>query len=138
MWTQYNPRVPLGVIAMISKGSYFHKLQSIIVVRAFLYLNPQCMLFWVSTGHTFIKVTETIKLVYEIDVVCDHLKHTKNLLVELYIHLNQCAKLLLLKRLKANFKTHLSSALSWKWVVRVNRGFVLIGSLNNSRYYAKI
>ena len=59
------------------------------------------MLFLISTGHTFIKVTETVKLVHEIDVVCDHLKHTKKLLVtnreppELYIHLNQCAELLL-------------------------------------------
>ena len=54
------------------------------------------MLFCISTGHTFIKVTESIKLVHEIDAVCDHLKHTKKLLVtkqeppELYIHLNQC------------------------------------------------
>ena len=81
MWTRHKPRVPLGVIAMLSKGSYIHKSQSIIVVRAFLYFNLQCMLCWIITGHTFIKVTETIKLVQEIDVVCDHLKHVKKLLV---------------------------------------------------------
>ena len=66
---------------MVSKGSYFHKSGSIIVVRTFLYLNPKCMLFGISTGHAFIKITETIKMVPEIDVVCDHLKHTKKLLV---------------------------------------------------------
>ena len=57
------------------------------------------------------EVTETIKLVHETDVVCDHLKHIKKLLVtnreppELYIHLNQCAKLLL-ETLEANFKIY--------------------------------
>ena len=41
MWTQHNPKVPLGVIAMISKG-YFWQIFNIIkkfIFRAFLELN---------------------------------------------------------------------------------------------------
>ena len=38
------------------------------------------MVFWIGIGHTLIKVTENIKLVYEVDLVCDHLWHTNRLL----------------------------------------------------------
>ena len=34
--------------------------------------------YWV---HTLIKVTAKIKLVHKIDLVCDHLKHPKRLLI---------------------------------------------------------
>ena len=34
--------------------------------------------YWV---HTLTKVTMKIKLVHEVDLVCDHLKHTNRLLV---------------------------------------------------------
>ena len=42
MWTQHKPRVPLGVIAMISKGCFWQISNIIIkfVFRAFLYFNP--------------------------------------------------------------------------------------------------
>ena len=42
MWTQYNPRIPLSVIAMISKGCFWQIFNIIIkfAFRAFLYLNP--------------------------------------------------------------------------------------------------
>ena len=42
MLTQHNPKVPLGVIAMISKGCFWQMTNVIIkfVFRAFPYLNP--------------------------------------------------------------------------------------------------
>ena len=45
MWTQHNPRVPLGVTFMISKGSYWQISNIIIkfVLRAFLYLDRCCL-----------------------------------------------------------------------------------------------
>ena len=75
MWGQHNPRVLLGVIAIISKGSFWQILNIIIrfVFRVFLYLNPltvHVVLNW-YWAHTLIKVTEKIKLVHEIDLVCD-------------------------------------------------------------------
>ena len=39
------------------------------------------MVFWVGIGYTLIKFTGKIKLVYEVDLVCDHLWYTKTLLV---------------------------------------------------------
>ena len=49
------------------------------VFRAFLYLNSSSLhgilnRYW---AHTMIKVTGKVKLVYEIELVCDHLKNTK-------------------------------------------------------------
>ena len=75
MWVQHNPRVPLGVIAMISKGSFWQIFNVIIrfVFRAFLYLNPltvHLVLNWYC-AHTLMKVTEKFKLVHEIDLFCD-------------------------------------------------------------------
>ena len=75
MWAQHNPRVSLGVIAMISKGSFWQIFNIIIrfVFRAFLYRNPltvHMVLNW-YWAHTLIKVTEQIKLVHEIDLACD-------------------------------------------------------------------
>ena len=42
MWTQLNPRVPLGVIALMSKVCFWQIFNIIIkfIFRAFLYLNP--------------------------------------------------------------------------------------------------
>ena len=53
------------------------------VFRAFLYLNSSSLhvilnRYW---AHTLIKVTGKVKLVHEIDFVCDHLKNTKRKLV---------------------------------------------------------
>ena len=79
-----NPRVPLGVIAFISKGCFFKfPIFTKFVFRAFLYLNSSSLhvtlnRYW---AHTLIKVTEKAPLVHEIDVVCDHLKNTKRKLV---------------------------------------------------------
>ena len=75
MWAQHNPRVPLGVIAMISKGCFWQISNITIkfVFRDFLYLNPSSVhvvLNW-YWARAFIKVTEKIKLVHEIDLVCD-------------------------------------------------------------------
>ena len=53
------------------------------VFRFFLYLNSSSLLvifnrYW---AHTLIKVTGRINLVYEIDLICDHLNNTKRKLV---------------------------------------------------------
>ena len=78
MWAQHNSGVPIGVIAMISEG-YFWQIFNIItrfVFRAFLYLNPltvHVVLNW-YWAHTLTKVTEKIKLMHEIDLVCDLVK----------------------------------------------------------------
>ena len=63
----------------------FAKLPIIIkfVFRAFLYLNSSSLhvvlnRYW---AHTLIKVIGKIKLVHEVDLVCDHLKNTKIKLV---------------------------------------------------------
>ena len=77
MWTQHNPRVPLGVIAMISKGSFWQISNILIkiVFRAFPYLNPSTVHIVLNYHweHTLIKVTRKIKLVHEIGLVSDHL-----------------------------------------------------------------
>ena len=39
------------------------------------------MLFWISIGHAFIEVKREIKLVHEIDLVCDYFYHTNRLLI---------------------------------------------------------
>ena len=64
------------------------------IFRAFLYLNSSSLhvvlnRYW---AHTLIKVIGKIKLVHEVDLVCDHLKNTKIKLVtnlespELYLY----------------------------------------------------
>ena len=79
MWTQHDPRVPLGVIAFISKGCFCQTSN----YRAFLYLNSSSLhvvlnRYW---AHTLIKGIRKIKFVHEIDLVCDHFKNTKIKLV---------------------------------------------------------
>ena len=71
VWTQHNPRVPLRVIAFISK-SYFCQIS---------YCHKVHVIFNRYWAHTLIKVTGKIKLVHEIDLVCNHLKNTKRELV---------------------------------------------------------
>ena len=44
-------------------------------------IHQQCMLFWIGNGGTLIEFKREIKLVHEIDLVCDHLHHTKGLLI---------------------------------------------------------
>ena len=94
MWGQHNPRVPLSVITMISKGSFCQIFNIIIrfVFRAFLYLNPltvHVVLNWYWT-HTLIKVTEKIKLVHEMDLVCDlvilFITHQESVSFKLWIY----------------------------------------------------
>ena len=85
MWTKDNPRVPLGVIAMISKGCFWQISNFIIkfVFRYFLNLNPSTVdvvLNW-YWAHTLIKFRGKIELVHEIDLVSDHLEYTIRLLV---------------------------------------------------------
>ena len=85
MWTKHNPRVPLGVIVMISKGCFWQISNFIIkfVFRSFLYLNPSTVdvvLNW-YWAHTLIKFRGKIELVHEIDLVSDHLEYTIRLLV---------------------------------------------------------
>ena len=46
-----------------------------------LLIHWKYMLFWISISHTFTKVKAKIILLSEIDVVCDHLQHTKKLFV---------------------------------------------------------
>ena len=51
--------------------------------RSFLYLNSSSLhvilnRYW---ANTLIKITRKVKLVYEIDLVCDHLRNTKRKLV---------------------------------------------------------
>ena len=80
-----NPKIPPGVIVMISKG-FFRQISNFIikfVFRSFLYLNPSAVdvvlnWYWV---HTLIKLRGKIKLVHEIDLVSDHLKYTNRLSV---------------------------------------------------------
>ena len=85
MWTKDNPRVPLGVIAMILKGCFW-KISNVIIkflFRSLLYLNPSTVdvvLNW-YWAHTLIKFRGKIELVHEIDLVSDHLKYTIRLLV---------------------------------------------------------
>ena len=74
MWAQHNPRVPLGVIP-IPKGCFWQISNIAIkfVFMVFVYLNPSSVhvvLSW-YWALTLIKVTEKIKLVHEIDLVCD-------------------------------------------------------------------
>ena len=74
---------------MVSLLSYqkvvFAKLPIIIkfVFRAFLYLNSSSLHVVLNSywGHTLIKVIGKIKLVHEINLVCDHLKNMKIKLV---------------------------------------------------------
>ena len=82
---------------------------------SFIAIHQQCILFWTGIGHTLIEVRREIKLVHEIDLVCDHLQHTKRLSIKnwelpellfLYIHLNQCEELLS-KLLEVNLKIYL-------------------------------
>ena len=85
MWTQHNPRVPLGVIVMISKGCFWQTSNFIInfVFRYFLYLSPSTVdvvLNW-YWAHSLIKFRGKIELVHEIDLVSDHLEYTIRLLV---------------------------------------------------------
>ena len=94
MWAQHNPRVPLSVIVMISKGCFW-RISSItikFVFRDFLYLNPSSVhvvlnWYWV---HTSIKITEKMKLVHEIDPVCDlvifFIAHHKSVVFKLGIY----------------------------------------------------
>ena len=74
---QHNARVPLGVIAIILEGCFWQISKIIIkfVFRALLYLNPATVhvilnKYW---ANTLVKGTGKIKLVYEIDLVCEHL-----------------------------------------------------------------
>ena len=71
MWTQHNPRVPLGVIAMTSKG-YFWQIFDIMkfVFRSLLYLNPSTVhvVFNWYWAPTLIKIRGTIELVHKIDL----------------------------------------------------------------------
>ena len=121
MWTQHNPTVPLGVIAMISK-SYFWQIFNIIkfVFRPLLYLNPSTVhvIFnWYWT-RTLIKFKGKIELVHEIDLVlttysapADCKLQTKNSwTLSVCIHLNECAELLS-KSLQENFQIYLE----WSW-----------------------
>ena len=75
MWAQQNPRIALSVIAMISKGCFWQVSNITIkfVFSDFLYPNPLSVHFVLNWywAHTLIKVTEKIKLVHEIDLVCD-------------------------------------------------------------------
>ena len=95
MWAQHNPRVPLGVIPVISKGCFWQISNITIkfVLLVFLYLNPSSVhvvLNW-YWARTFIKVTEKIKLVHEIDLVCDlvilFIAHHKSVSFKLRIYL---------------------------------------------------
>ena len=85
MWTQHNPSVPLAVIAIISKGCFWQISNVIIkfVFRAFLYLNPSTViLFWIGIGTLRSKLFRAnMKLVHEVDLVCDHLYNIKRLWV---------------------------------------------------------
>ena len=85
MWTKDNPRVPLGVMVMISEGCFWQISNVIIkfVFRAFLYLNPLTVhvLFNWYWAHTLIKFRGKIELVHEIDLVSDHLWYTNSLSV---------------------------------------------------------
>ena len=74
MWAQHNSWVSLRVIP-ISKGCFWQISNITIkfVFMVFLYLNPSSVhvvLNW-YWARTLIKVTEGIKLVHQIDLVCD-------------------------------------------------------------------
>ena len=67
----------LKIIAMISKGCFcqISKIVMKFVFKAFLYLNPwtvHVVRNWYC-AHTFMEVTGKIILMYEIDLVCEHL-----------------------------------------------------------------
>ena len=75
MWTQHNPRDPLAVIALISKGCFCQVSNYKVCILGFLYHNSSSLhvvlnRYWASA---LIKVTGKIKLVHKIDLVCDHL-----------------------------------------------------------------
>ena len=78
MWTQHNPRVPLGVIAMISKGCFWQISNVIIkfVFRAFLYLNPSTVhvilnWYWAHFDKRYREGKS--ELVHKVDLVCDNI-----------------------------------------------------------------
>ena len=107
MWTQHNPRVPSGVIDIISKGSY---LKSSLLSKIF-YLG---LSFFSIYQHYWTVLNWSWKLERHQIGAWNRcclwpLKHTKKLLVtkqeppELYTHLNQCVELLL-RQLEAEFK----------------------------------
>ena len=109
MWTQHNPRVPLGAIAMISKGFYWQIHSTIICIEGFPFSwsmslsrsNSKCC-FKFAFNHAFINVKGKINFVPEIDIAFDHLQHIEKPFatnweppeLSLYIHLNQCAGVL--------------------------------------------
>ena len=84
MWTQQNPRVLLGVTAMISKSCFDKSLilsSSLYEELSFISIHKECMLFWIGIGHTLIEGKREIKLVHEIDLAYDHFYHTNSLLI---------------------------------------------------------
>ena len=70
MWTQHNPRVPLGVITMISKVCFLQMFKNILkfLLRAFFYLNPSTITFETPWGKLQsllgIKLTTNVTLVF--------------------------------------------------------------------------
>ena len=122
MWTQHNPRAPLGVIAMISKGCSW-QISNIIkkcIFRVFLFLNPSTVhvilnWYWARFVKSYIegksnRCMKLILLVTTYSTSRDCSLQTENLLSSLPIHLNQCEELLS-KLLEANFQIYLE----WSW-----------------------
>ena len=66
MWTQHNPRVPLGVIAMTSKGCFWLMLNIIIkfVLRAFFQFNPSTVHIVLNWREHEIRCVDTAELNY--------------------------------------------------------------------------
>ena len=66
MWTQRNPRIPLGVIAMISKGYFWLMLNIIIrfVLTAFFQFNPSTVHIVLDWREHNIKHVDTAELNY--------------------------------------------------------------------------
>ena len=84
MWTQHNPRVLLVSLLWYQKVVFDKSLIFSKILYLGLYfraIHQQCMLFWIGNGGTLIEFKREIKLVHEIDLVCDHLHHTKGLLI---------------------------------------------------------
>ena len=83
---EHNITQAFLLVSLLSYGKVIFVKFSIIikfVFRAFLYLNSSSLhvilnRYWATT---LIKVTGKIKLVHEIDLICDHSKKTKTKLV---------------------------------------------------------
>ena len=130
MWTEQNPRVPLGVIAMISEGCTPILSWSLYLGLFFISIHQHCMLFWIGIGHILVNVMERENQIGAWSRSWLWLYHTKrlsckprtswalslplslslSLSLSLFIYLNQCEELLS-KLLEANLQIYLE----WSW-----------------------